>query len=310
MFDSTIIDVAIGVIFVFFVASIIASAINELVAASMRWRSKELQKGLRALLGAPEQDPQRDRGSLYKKIIHNSLIRDLGKPSWLEEVSHRERGPSYIPTVTFGRALMDEVFPEADSETNLEKLRRQLKKQDFVPKEVKESLLSIMKDADGDVKEFRLGVEGWYDSLMDRVSGWYGRKVRWWLVLWGLLLAIALNIDVVAITDGLWTNETVREAVVAAAVDREANGEPLSAEAIAEEIQSLEELDIPIGWTTSEGADRIPDDFSGWAARILGWTIIAAATSFGAPFWFDLLGKVSNLRLAGKKPEPLEPATE
>ena len=186
-----------------------------------------------------------------------------------------------------------------------------------------------MKDADGDVKAFRVGVEGWYDSLMDRVSGWYGRKVRWWLVLWGLLLAIALNIDAVAITDSLWTSETVREAVVEVAAarldserestdtaaggagedsavdaaDGEANGEPLSADAIAKEIENLEELDIPIGWTTTKGVDRIPDDFSGWVARVFGWTIIGAAASFGAPFWFDLLGKVSNLRLAGKKPE-------
>jgi hypothetical protein len=34
-----------------------------------------------------------------------------------------------------------------------------------------------------------------------------------------------------------------------------------------------------------------------------GWVLTAFAVSPGAPFWFDLLGKVSNLRGAGIKPE-------
>jgi hypothetical protein len=35
----------------------------------------------------------------------------------------------------------------------------------------------------------------------------------------------------------------------------------------------------------------------------LGWLITAIALSLGAPFWFDLMNKVINLRAAGRKPE-------
>ena len=35
---------------------------------------------------------------------------------------------------------------------------------------------------------------------------------------------------------------------------------------------------------------------------ILGWFIAAVGISFGAPFWFDLLGKLVNIRRAGIKP--------
>ena len=41
----------------------------------------------------------------------------------------------------------------------------------------------------------------------------------------------------------------------------------------------------------------------GWYKVIFGWLISAIAISMGAPFWFDLLGKVMNVRNAGK---PLE----
>ncbi|WP_437645389.1 hypothetical protein [Sorangium sp. So ce362] len=38
-----------------------------------------------------------------------------------------------------------------------------------------------------------------------------------------------------------------------------------------------------------------------------GILITAAAASLGAPFWFDLLNKLVNLRTVGKSPEPYEP---
>jgi len=35
-------------------------------------------------------------------------------------------------------------------------------------------------------------------------------------------------------------------------------------------------------------------------AVVSGWVITAVAVAMGAPFWFDLLGKVMNVRNAGK----------
>jgi hypothetical protein len=37
-----------------------------------------------------------------------------------------------------------------------------------------------------------------------------------------------------------------------------------------------------------------------------GWLLAAMAISMGAPFWFDLLGKVVNFRNAGSKPASSE----
>jgi len=36
---------------------------------------------------------------------------------------------------------------------------------------------------------------------------------------------------------------------------------------------------------------------------IFGWLLTMVAVAMGAPFWFDLLNKVMNVRNAGKKPE-------
>lgn len=50
---------------------------------------------------------------------------------------------------------------------------------------------------------------------------------------------------------------------------------------------------FPIGWHEAS------DGLLGWLKTLLGWLITIAGVSVGAPFWFDLLGKVANLRGVG-----------
>ncbi|MCW2525306.1 MAG: hypothetical protein JWM76_166, partial [Pseudonocardiales bacterium] len=44
--------------------------------------------------------------------------------------------------------------------------------------------------------------------------------------------------------------------------------------------------------------------FNGWDVilKIVGWLVTAFAVSFGAPFWFEALSKLGNLRNTGTKP--------
>lgn len=50
---------------------------------------------------------------------------------------------------------------------------------------------------------------------------------------------------------------------------------------------------LGLGWTGD------PVDFCWWR-NILGWLITALAISLGAPFWFDLLNKLMQLRTSKK----------
>jgi hypothetical protein len=44
-----------------------------------------------------------------------------------------------------------------------------------------------------------------------------------------------------------------------------------------------------------------------WLAALVGWALIALAVSQGAPFWFDLLNKLVNLRSTGQRPTVPQP---
>jgi len=57
---------------------------------------------------------------------------------------------------------------------------------------------------------------------------------------------------------------------------------------------------LPIGWPTSSFEEWYA--FFRWS-MIPGWFLTAIGASFGAPFWFDLLNRIVQLRSGGRKPD-------
>jgi hypothetical protein len=132
-------------------------------------------------------------------------------------------------------------------------------------------------------------VEGFGD-LMDRMSGWYKRRVQWTVLLLTLLGVVALNVDVFALGSRFLEDEAIKQAVVARAQD--GSGDPASA---AAEVAAVTQLDLPFGWR----AQNRPDDTLGWLGKLAAWVITAISIPMGAAFWFDVFSKFSRQRGAG-----------
>lgn len=62
-----------------------------------------------------------------------------------------------------------------------------------------------------------------------------------------------------------------------------------------DQLKALQNLGLPVGW------QRWPQGGE-WIMKFIGLLITAIAVSFGAPFWFELLNKLVNLRMAGRNP--------
>jgi hypothetical protein len=56
------------------------------------------------------------------------------------------------------------------------------------------------------------------------------------------------------------------------------------------------------------GWGKLPQDVGGWLLKIIGLTITTLAVSLGAPFWFDVLKNLANMRSTGPAPQPPEPS--
>src|SRR4051794_22399402 len=182
MFNSNILDAAVGLVFVFLTLSLICSAASELIDAWFKKRSKELERGIQELLGDLNATPGSD--DFVTKLYNHGLINSLYKGKYSPE--NKPTLPSYIPSANFAMAVLSLV-------ASFEKEKMAL------PVNL-QSALDAFKTKVGDDKVLlQRELEHWYDSAMDRVSGWYKRWNHQVLLGLGLAVAIAVNADAIGI---------------------------------------------------------------------------------------------------------------
>ncbi|MBD2294012.1 hypothetical protein H6G06_11045 [Anabaena sphaerica FACHB-251] len=186
---------------------------------------------------------------------------------------------------------------------------------DSLPPVMKKNIATLAKRAQYRAKSTEEGIkilqreiEDSFDSSMQRAGGVYKRNAKGVAILIGIALAFAANADTFHIINRLSTDTVLREAVVYKAVqtiEKQSNSPNLSN---IDTKQILEEINLPIGWTDDNKQEQLgqnPININGVPivslSMIAGWIISGFAIAMGAPFWFDLLSKVMNVRNAGGK---------
>ena len=165
----------------------------------------------------------------------------------------------------------------------------------------------LYEEAGDDILAFRKSVEVWFDSAMGRVTAWYKNRTRWAMLLYGLIVAVGLNVSAIHVTAELYENDVVRDSVVQLA-ESQAAAEAFDCEdreCVEGEIEKLVDTGLPVLWRDcdfDEGYTACGFE-TGTAAigTIAGWLITAAALSLGASFWFTLLQRVFRLRSAASR---------
>ncbi len=224
MFGSAILDTAVGLVLVFLIFSLVASSLREVVELVLKRRAKELEAGMRELLHAtPTSAPS--SGDLAQRIYRHPLVNALYSGQY--EAGKASNLPSYIPASNFALALMDEVVrgrakngtdvdaSSASPPINLLNLRRGV--DSLGNTGVQRVVLASLDTAGDDLSRAQASIEAWYDSAMDRVSGRYKRHTHRVLLVLGLLIAIAANVNPIRIARFLYHDKTARDVLVAQA---------------------------------------------------------------------------------------------
>jgi len=290
MFNSTIIDVAAGLLFAFLGVSLAASSIKEAIASLMNSRGTALLVGIQKLLNDPNEE------GLVLQIYNHGLTHPQGNGA-AETVATVQRPlPAYMASANFAAALVDGVQALYPSGAVAGAAPPTIKDAiDQIPDaQLKRTLQQLYARAGGDITRFETAVAGWFDSAMDRVSGLYKRYTQLWAFLIAVVLVVLLNIDAIHIAKVLWQQPSLAKGITVAPAGN-------AADALAQ----LDQLGLPLGWTGWPIGQYFSESLPllGWLSAIVGWLIAASATLFGAPFWFDLLQRVVRLKGSGPAPD-------
>jgi len=254
MFNSAILDVAIGMVFVYLLLSLLCSAAQEMGEYWLKKRASDLERGVRELLTTEDGS---DPGNLVQQLYDHGMVSGLFKGTYENSrINSRLRHfvgtdlPSYIPSRNFALALMDLILPgkagqasgatgatpppppdvqldnpppPAPLPTNasnaLYELRNAIQTVDILKgnERVQTALTSLIDAAGNDVSKARENIETWFNSGMDRVSGWYKRRAQIVIFVIALVVTIGVNADSITIAKKLSSSKPLRESLVAAA---------------------------------------------------------------------------------------------
>jgi len=283
-----------------------------------------------ALLGSPIMRSQGMTGDISSRALTLPAAKP-GQPAPLPKGPWKFRRslPAYISASSFADALIDLLVPGADGQTTLDTIGRSLaslQKELPVTSPLVASLQTLVANANGNIGRFRASVESWYDNHMDRVSGWYKRRVAKITLVIGAILVLLLNINTLTIGRTLYGSSVIGTAVSTVAAKTTSCHDQNQQDCLAglqAQLSAATQAGLPIGWATAAACAK-PQTSCNWLDQrgilspsggspweivlvLIGFLITIIALTPGARFWFDLLGRLGSLRSTGPKPAP--PAT-
>ena len=173
-----------------------------------------------------------------------------------------------------------------------------------------------IKSTESGINALRQEIEHSFNSSMERASGVYKRNSKGVALLISFTIAVAANADAFHMVSRLSTDSALRNTIVNNAgqilLQNQENLRYVDIATLRSQTEeALSDISLPIGWTEanikqqvgllpSRNAGIMP--FFRFLRAVPGWIISGIAIAMGAPFWFDLIGKVSKVRNTGNKP--------
>ena len=320
---SGVVDSAIVLVAVYFALSFIVSQIYEQFAALLHLRGNMLYNAVVRLV-------MDDKGLADAIFTHPNIVSsaaDWGvqakRPALdktAKATNQKSARPSYIDPRDFSIALWQtlamqpagqDIAPKALDLSKLAGPATVLSAAgDVVSKLPNKNLAlafyGILNNAASDYDGVLAATDDWFNRQMDRVEGWYKRRAQYWIALIAAVVVLLLGVDTVRIVTSLYTNDAMRAQLSQAVVKGMGTPSPAtqSKPGVIDDDQrtklfaALDDRAF-LNIFASGPIWDVPNP----TTHVVGEIITFLAVMLGAPFWFDLLSKIINLRLAGSKPD-------
>jgi hypothetical protein len=331
-----LLEIGISLVFIYALLSIIVSSICEFILHLLNFRGKFLLQSLDEVFN----DKAYKVNFVDRLYSHPGIDRLKKTPRRLPAyISSRAFAATLIDTVSgqyennslkfVQDPLTRAITPEnsASSEPAYEKFRKAVLAMPYSDVKV---LLRTLSNGAENMADLQKNVESWYDDYMDRVGGWYKNRLQGFLFFIAVVVTFAVNVDTIKMVRFISSNHLVREQLVKGAEVwaeqrmQDSLKDTRNLQQILGEINAansqLNSYNLPIGIDEYESGcmllldpqhslwcgDPCPPVNGKMPASALGLLVTALAISFGAPFWFQTLTRLINIRRTGKKPKTVD----
>lgn len=283
---SQALEVAISLIFIYYVLGSIVSLITQWINEALETRGKSLEKHLKRIVGDKHVSefvklPQLDalRPIRYKNLM--SFFTSSTEPKMLEKV----------PASILVDSYFDFVGLTATKEFEADRLEELIKA--FPESEGKRAMLHWVEQGVTNIEDLRKRTVTYFSGVMDQSSATFKSNARSFVIVLSIFLTLLLGTDSIQMAKTLWENAGLRAVAVAKAelvVQQEGSTEDI--DSLITDLGDLKVINA--NWMFTE-RPATPDAL-GWleflGLKFIGLGLTVAAVSQGSSFWYDLLKKL------------------
>jgi hypothetical protein len=210
--DSRLIEVVMGLALVFAVASLAATAMQEVMDSLRSSRGRIAMRQVVSFVG--------DDQAFAEALLRHPLLVSLAQGT----LDSKTRRPSWVNADTMVSALLDTLFQQhaggVRPSSPMALVHALGGGTAGAPgARLAQSLASLVHGVEQDWPAFERRIAAWYGDVGERSVGWFKRQTQVSLFIVGLVLAAALNINPFLIAQRLWLDPALRKATADAAQD-------------------------------------------------------------------------------------------
>lgn len=285
---SQVLEVAIGLVLVYYLLGSIVSWITSMIIEIQETRGKVLEEYLRKIAGEKTVDLTKlPQMRALQPIRYKTPLSVFSSTTVAKKIEK-------VPVAT----LVDSFFdltgltgrPDVDG-AQLKEIVGALPES-----EGKQAMLKWIDQGVTNVNTLRTRVNSYFTGLLNQSAAKFKAHARSFVISLSILLTLLLGTDSIQLAKDLWTNAELRTLTAGQAqIIIEQGKDTLDFQAI---IAALNQFSIvKFGWWQLEGALPAGSNALDWAGfvflKLLGLGITTVAVSQGSSFWYDLLKKIT-----------------
>lgn len=274
-------DVFIGLVTIYIVLALTVSALTEIITRMVGLRSIGLKSGIRSILQGPNAGGSADE---TKRFWNSGIIKSAtdGDPS-----------PNSLDAMTFATATLatagldlscnaghpDKVIADAPIDSHL-----------------KEVLTGLADRSMARGTTLHAELAQHFDATMEKISRWYRHWTQAIAFALAVVFSVYLNANTLDLLHQLTAHPEAR--LELAKIQSSLSADPADH---ARAMSNLRDLDAIVTGDALGGKTLRPEFIHAPFRTMVGLLITILAVSLGAPFWFDVLGRI-NPKASGPDP--------
>lgn len=285
---SQALDVAIGLIVVYYLLGSVVSLVTQWINESLESRGKALEQYLIRIVGDKKIEDllklpqiQALRPIRYKDFF--SVFASVTEPKKIEK----------IPVAILVDSFFDLAGLTTKKEMDLLQLAELIDK--LPDSEGKKAFINWINQGVTNIADLRTRTTAYFNGMMEQAAETFRARARSFVIILSIGITVLFGTDTIQLAKALWSSAELR-AIAAAQADAVVAREGANAD-LSNIIDDLGAFSIRLGWWQTQ---QLPENgnVGDWALfivlKIVGLGLTAAAVSQGASFWYDLLKKIAS----------------